>query len=348
MAYSSTSFRPKWRSGKTTVIRVPDVLSEHVLEYAQILDSQPEVLAEQRQKYMPGFEQLGALPIDRTLPINVSKSIHRSPFRYPGGKTWFVSYLKQWLRSFAIKPDHFIEPFAGGAICALSVAFEGWARHTLFAELDPRVASVWQTVLGGQAQWLAEKIENFELSGDNVRGELERESRGALLSLRERAFLIILRNRVQRGGIMAPGAGLVKSGENGRGLKSRWYPETLARRIREIDEIKDRLTFEAVDGMSLIERFKNDEQVVFFLDPPYTKAARRLYDHWEFDHQALFASLQSVRGHFLLTYDNTPEIRALAKKYGYSTAEIAMKNTHHEKMTELLIGSDLSWLDLET
>jgi len=40
-----------------------------------------------------------------------------------------------------------------------------------------------------------------------------------------------VKNRVNRGGILAPGAGMIKQGEKGKGLKSRWYPETLKRRI---------------------------------------------------------------------------------------------------------------------
>jgi len=44
---------------------------------------------------------------------------------------------------------------------------------------------------------------------------------------RDLAFQTILRNRVNRGGILVDGAGRVKHGENGKGLTSRWYPETL-------------------------------------------------------------------------------------------------------------------------
>jgi DNA adenine methylase len=55
--------------------------------------------------------------------------------------------------------------------------------------------------------------------------------------------------------------------------------------------------------------------------------------------------MQRVRGDFLMSYDNTDEVRALARRFGFVSRPIAMKNTHHEKMTELLIGRDLNWLD---
>ena len=49
-----------------------------------------------------------------------------------------------------------------------------------------------------------------------------------------------------------------------------------------------------------------------------------------------------------MSYDNTVEIAGLAKKHGFQTQPIAMKSTHHAKMTELLIGRDLSWLSATT
>jgi len=210
----------------------------------------------------------------------------------------------------------------------------------MMIECDENVAAVWQTIFSDDAEWLAVKIQRFNLTRDNVARALKEKPRG----LREKAFLTILRNRVHRGGIMAPGAGLVKTGENGRGLLSRWYPETLARRIREIAHIRHKFAFTAGDGIESIRAFAQDRRVAFFVDPPYTVAARRLYHYWQIDHRALFEHLAQVEGDVLLTYDNTQEIAALAKEFGFDSEVVAMKNTHHARMTELLIGKNLSWL----
>lgn len=56
--------------------------------------------------------------------INVAAVPQRSPFRYPGGKTWLVPRIRQWLKKH---PAHFIEPFAGGGIVSLTVAAEDLA-----------------------------------------------------------------------------------------------------------------------------------------------------------------------------------------------------------------------------
>src|SRR5207247_8317939 len=86
---------------------------------------------------------------------NVASVPHRSPFRYPGGKTWLVPRLRQWLRSLSEKPGEFIEPFAGGGIISLTVGFEQLTEHVTMVELDAEVAAVWQTVFNGRGEWLA-------------------------------------------------------------------------------------------------------------------------------------------------------------------------------------------------
>ncbi len=336
MARSSTSFRPKWKLGNTTVIRVPHALAPAVLQYAHDLDENGEPL----ELKEPAVAYRTAEDVEMTQPVNVASVPKRSPFRYPGGKTWLVPYSRSWL---AHKPNPvgvLIEPFAGGGIIGLTAGFEGLAEHVVLVERDPNVAAVWHTILGGQAKWLADQILSFQLTRDNVAAILRQQP----TSQRERAFAVILRNRVQRGGIMAEGAGLVKTGENGRGLNSRWYPETLARRIQEIAGVRERFSFVEGDAFEIIGRYADDENAAFFVDPPYTVASKRLYPHWQVDHRELFALLAKVKGDALLTYDNTREIAALAAEFDFETQAIAMKNTHHAKMTELLVGKDLAWL----
>src|SRR6266478_6980144 len=341
MARSSTTFPRKWNSTNTTVIRVPKEIASELLKIAKHLDaSQKYRIREEPGVLILEFSPPRRVRYTATKPVNVASVPQRSPFRYPGGKTWLIPYIREWLQAKHKRPSRLIEPFAGGAIISLTVAFERLAKHVVFAELDSNVAAVWRVVLNGRADWLAKQILNFDLSPDAVARVLNRSSD----DVREKAFHTILRNRVQRGGIMADGAGLIKEGENGRGLKSRWYPETLARRIREINRLKDRLTFVEGDGFKLIEEHKADRDVAFYIDPPYTLAARRLYTAWQIDHRKLFSLMSECKGDVLMSYDNTEEVAELARKFGFQSKPIAMKNAHHAKMTELLIGKNLDWL----
>ena len=234
----------------------------------------------------------------------------------------------------------FVEPFAGGGIASLTVGFERLAKHVIFSELDESIAAVWRVVLNGQAEWLAERILKFRVT----QREVEKTLAAVPDELREIAFQTLIRNRMQRGGIMAKGAGLIKGGENGKGLLSRWYPETLAERIREINSRKDRFTFVHGDAFELLAEHAEDAGAVHYIDPPYTTAARRLYAHWQIDHALLFATAANLKGDFLMSYDDSVEIRRLAKLHGFAVRAIAMKNSHHAKQSELLIGRDLSWV----
>lgn len=280
--------------------------------------------------------------------VNIATIKHRSPFRYPGGKTWLVPRIRQWL--VGIHPSRrrtFIEPFAGGAIVGLTVGFEHLAEQVILVELDAQVAAVWETIIhtdGGE--WLAQQILDFDLTADSVADLLNKPP--DILSTRELALQTIVKNRVNRGGILAAGAGQLKQGENGRGMASRWYPQTLHNRILDIVAIRDRFTFIQGDGLTVIEQNAHRDDAIYFIDPPYTAAGkqpgRRLYTHAQVNHERLFGLAAKLKGDFLMTYHNVPVVHTLAGRHQFEIQPIAMKNTHHAKQTELLIGRDLSWL----
>ena len=272
--------------------------------------------------------------------VNVASVPQRSPFRYPGGKTWLIPRIRQWLSSYEQPPRELIEPFAGGSIVSLTAVFEDLVEKATIIERDADIASVWHTVLNGQAEWLADRITAFQVTPENVKTILDRE----ITEIRERAFATILRNRISRGGILAPGAGIVKNGENGKGLLSRWYPETLRKRILDIMTIRHRIYSVQGDGVSHMRAHADEPDAVFFIDPPYVVAGRRLYTHSDIDHEELFRVASSLRGDFLMTYDETPEILHLASRHALKVAEVPMKNTHHARKTELLISRDLAWM----
>lgn len=276
--------------------------------------------------------------------VNIASVPQRSPFRYPGGKTWFVPAFRQWMRSLDKKPQALVEPFAGGATIALTAVCEGWTDHAILIELDPDVAAVWQVVTSGDAPLLAEKILGFDLTVESVKSELSNAAQNTF----QRAFQTILRNRTFHGGILAAGSGLIKSGEAGKGISSRWYPQTLAKRFLTLHAVRQRMTVLCSDALQAAKPYQNDPACVFFVDPPYTaggkKAGRRLYSFFDLNHAALFEFCSNIAGDFVMTYDNADEVIALAKQQSFQTKLIPMKNTHHAEMTELVISRDLQWL----
>src|SRR6267378_543048 len=128
MGRSSTTFSGKWFSGKTTVVRVPQILARRVIEYARELDTQVNAVKDPEAIYRT------ASNVELDHPINVAAVPHRSPFRYPGGKTWLVPYIRSWLRSIRPRPQLLIEPFAGGGIVGLTAGIELLADHIILVE----------------------------------------------------------------------------------------------------------------------------------------------------------------------------------------------------------------------
>lgn len=270
--------------------------------------------------------------------INVAAVRHRSPFRYPGGKTWLVPFVRRWLASLPQRPSMIGEPFAGGAIVGLSALFDELADSLAIVEIDEDVAAVWHEITCGNANQLADRIVSFQMTKASVKSILSSNPTSRL----DRAFAAILRNRVQRGGIMAPGATLMKKGENGKGIASRWYAQTLSKRIKAIGERRNRIIFLQSDGINFIRANSHRADMAFFIDPPYTVAGRRLYVHSDIDHRDLFGAVAKIKGSFLMSYDNVEPIRKLAKTFDFATLEVPMKNTHHAVLKELLISKSFA------
>ena len=82
-------------------------------------------------------------------------------------------------------------------------------------------------------------------------------------------------------------------------------------------------------AFDILDKYKNNSDACFFIDPPYSVAGKRLYTHYDIDHELLFKNVSELQGKFLLTYDNTEYIRNLAEKYHLEYATIPMKTTLH-------------------
>ena len=279
-------------------------------------------------------------PASRLPAVNVATVPQRSPLRYPGGKTWLVPHIREWLH--AAKPQVLIEPFAGGGTVSLTAVMEHLVDHAVMIEIDHDVAAFWHVALRS-GNLLGRRIQKFQ----PTRERLTKLERRGPRSADEHAFRTLVLNRTRRGGILAPGASYSRSGENGKGILSRWYPDTLAARLGAIEHHADRITFYEGDGMRLLGPLMQGlgSRVAVFLDPPYTahggkRAGSRLYSHADVDHERLFALIAEYPGSFLMTYDNAPEIVALVQRHGFHAVTVRMKNCHHNHLPELVITRD--------
>lgn len=268
---------------------------------------------------------------------NVASVPQRSPLRYPGGKTWLVPHIRSWLSE---RCDVLVEPFAGGATVSLTAVMEDRVDRAWMVELDRDVAAFWRAALRHSAE-LIQLVQAFEMSRESV---LDLECR-APASVVEHGFRTLVMNRARRGGVLAPGASFIHSGEKGNGLASRWYPETLSTRLENISEFSERLNFYEGDGIGVLEVVAAHRRTRVFIDPPYTvpsgkRAGARLYAHHLVNHQRIFEVLAAAGIDFLMTYDWSDEILELVGKYDFRAVTVAMKNSHHDRIPELIISRD--------
>ena len=282
--------------------------------------------------------ELFDVPVLTEKVVNIASVPQRSPLRYPGGKTWLVPQIRKWLMGLDTRPRVLIEPFAGGGIASLTAVMEGLVDRAVLCERDPEIANFWFCVLESGEE-LATRIESFVLTTENVAEVLD----SSAASRMDLAFQTLLKNRVNRGGILAKGASQMKKGENGNGLRSRWYPDTIAERIRAIGSISGQLQFFQGDGVSLVDLCQLDASAGYFVDPPYTAAGKRagsrLYAYNEIDHVSLFERMSVVHGAVMMTYDANQEVIKMARNWSFNLAKVPMKSTHHAVQYELLITS---------
>lgn len=291
------------------------------------------------QPYLFDEATMNEITVGKSQVVNVASVPQRSPFRYPGGKTWLVPTARKWFSQFDVN-SILIEPFCGGGIISLTAIFESFVNQSVMIELDSEVASVWQTILSEDYLWLTEQILNFDMNNSNLIEAISNANKGK----KEQAFATILRNRTLHGGILAQGSGMVKNGEAGKGLKSRWYPDTLAYRIKNIHQLVNKIVFIQGDGFNSIKQNMDNELACFFIDPPYTVAGKRLYNHYDIDHEKLFQYASEIQGHFLMSYDDTQEVRNLADRFELPWITIPMQTTHLITKEEILISDNFNWL----
>ena len=279
-----------------------------------------------------------SVAVSRIPVVNVAAVPQRSPLRYPGGKTWLIPHIREWLRKTAT-PEILIEPFAGGGIVSLTAVMEGLAARSVMVENDRDVAAFWRAALEHGPE-LRHRISAFVPTIDKLRALQETCPTTVL----EHGFRTLVLNRTRRGGVLARGASFMRNGENGRGVLSRWYPATLAARLTAIQEHADRIVFAEGDGAKLLPVLLRGwgKDAAVFLDPPYTggggkRSGLRLYEHSAIDHAGLFAMLAEHKANFLMTYDAAPEVMALVSRYGFSAVSLSMKNGHHNHIRELVI-----------
>ncbi|MDD2321750.1 MAG: DNA adenine methylase, partial [Geobacteraceae bacterium] len=118
---------------------------------------------------------------------------------------------------------------------------------------------------------------------------------------------------------------------------------TLQRLLEESWMRLSQVVIECLDFRDLIPRYDRD-YTLFFLDPPYWKIDGYAHNFVEQDFIDLAEVLAGIKGRFLMTINDTPEIREIFKRFTIEEVELKYsmskkEGSRSQVRTELLISN---------
>ena len=278
-----------------------------------------------------------------------------SPLRYPGSKRRLASYIKRTLQMNSLSPALFVEPFAGGASVALQLLSENCVQYIGLVDRDPLIAAFWKTVFW-EPEWLIEQIYTIDVTLE--RWMMFKSS--VPQTRRERALACLFLNRTSFSGILAPGVGPL-GGRNQSSpyrIDCRFPRETLAKRIQQIGQMKERVAFvwnvswtQALGQLrSLQRRGKLPQDVACYCDPPFFNKADQLYTYYfrEKDHCRLRDALLALQEPWILSYDSVARVKELYGATEHESAQVellySMASQGGHRIAREVIVSNLPYL----
>lgn len=240
-----------------------------------------------------------------------------SPLRYPGGKSQLAPLVIELMRNNDLFYGEYIEPFAGGAGIACSLLLDGYVSRIHINDLDRSIYSFWWAILN-EPERFCKRIESIKVTIEQWRRQktIQCESNPDTFALGFSTFFL---NRTNRSGIITGGVigGFAQDGEYL--LDCRFNKKDLIRKIERIATHRDQICLTNLDArvfLNRINRRKLDCALVN-IDPPYYLKGPELYKncYGSQDHELLAETVRRVKPYWMVTYDDTPQTRALYKQY---------------------------------
>lgn len=262
-----------------------------------------------------------------------------SPLRYPGGKRCLFPLVSQVMRENDIIQRPYAEPFAGGCGLALALLYRSFVSDIHINDIDPSIWSFWHSVLN-ETEEMVERVLSADVSVEEWKRQREIYLERNLNDPVSLGFSAFFLNRTNRSGIIK-GAGVIGGLEqNGKyKIDCRFNRDDLARRIRRVSKYKRRINLSNLDAIDFIidcERNLPNKSLIC-IDPPYFNKGSSLYTSFykKNDHKLLSKQILSLDRPWILTYDDSSEIRSL-----YSTTNTFLFDVKYSLQTKR-IGTEL-------
>ena len=228
----------------------------------------------------------------------------KSPLRYPGGKSRAIPKILEQL------PDSFLEfrePFVGGGSVFISIKQKFPEVKVWINDLNFDLYCFWKTAQT-ETRELASRITKIKNETKNGRALFEefRNSLNENLSDFERAMRFFVLNRISFSGTVDSG------GYSEPAYHSRFTHSSIDR-LLSLEPLLQNVRITNLDYRDVIHEPGNN--ALIFLDPPYLAATKsRLYGkngdlHLGFEHAQFANEMKKCQHHWLITYDDSAEIR---------------------------------------
>lgn len=235
-----------------------------------------------------------------------------SPLRYPGGKWRILGFFERVIQLNGLSRAQYIEPYAGGASLALSLLFRDQVSEIHLNDLDPAIHALWHCVLTRNRDFI-QLLDETPVTPDEWSKQKAVYNKGTPAGKFALGFAAFFLNRTNHSGILNGGMiGGKKQGGRWK-IDARFNRLELRRRIERIGSFRDRIHLSCEDAIEFLRNHRFTRTSLIYLDPPYYRAGRRLYlnAYKPGDHAAVSEYILGLKSHWIVSYDNVPEIREL-------------------------------------
>jgi DNA adenine methylase len=231
-------------------------------------------------------------------------SILKSPLRYPGGKSRAIpKILEQLPESFL----EFREPFVGGGSVFIAIRQKFPDVKVWINDLNFDLYCFWKIAQTNTREFAEAitKIKNETKDGRLLFEEFKNSLTDDLSDF-DRAVRFFVLNRITFSGTVDSG------GYSEAAYHSRFTHSSISR-LRSLESLLQNVKITNLDYREVVR--EPGDSVLIFLDPPYLVATKsRLYGkngdlHLGFEHEEFSSEMKKCRHHWLITYDDSTEIR---------------------------------------
>lgn len=268
---------------------------------------------------------------------------YSTPLRYPGGKSKLANFMRLVFLENNLVNGQYAEPYAGGAGVAFQLLFNGYASHIHINDLNKSVYAFWHAVLNDSDN-LCRLICETSVNMDNWERQKKVQQNPEEYSELDLAFSTFFLNRTNRSGIIDGG---VIGGKNQDGdwkIDARYNKDPLISRIERISRYEDHISLYNYDAAEfiIIVMPRLPTKSLVYLDPPYYIKGRDLYEnHYSHDdHIAICNLVATAEQKWIVSYDDTPEIRKMYTGYRELNYQLNYSAAAHYKGSEIMFFSN--------